>query len=92
MITARTAAQWLPELRELVERVRRDPPSIGVLSRGEQCAVALVLDDNMLEFKTEKGTDAVIDPRPEGFTWLDCVNRIEPELLEAALKLQREDA
>lgn len=86
-----SAEDWLPVLRSMVEHVRADPPSIGVLSRGEQCAVALVIDDNMLEYKRE-GATRVLDPRPDGFTWLDCVNRIEPELLEAALKLQREGA
>jgi hypothetical protein len=86
----KTAEQWLPELREWVGMVERDPPSIGVLSMGQRCAVALVVDDTMLEFKNEKGAVAVIDPRPDGYTWLDCVHRIEGELLAAAIKLQRD--
>lgn len=86
----RTVEQWIPDVRAWVEQVRNDPPSIGVLSTGEQCAVALVLDTTELRFRDAKGFDGEIDPRPEGFTWLDCVNRIEPELLQACIKVQRE--
>lgn len=79
----RTVEQWLPELRRMVDQVRADPPSIGVLSRGEQCAVALVLEPDCEHGKFWFW-------RPAGFTWLDCVARIEPELLEACIRLQRE--
>jgi hypothetical protein len=79
----RTADQWLPDLRRMVDVVRHDPPHIGVLSRGEQCAVALVLD---MRVRVE-GNDIDLIP---GWTALDCMNRIEPELLEACIKAQRE--
>lgn len=87
-----TAERWAVELRGMVEHVRADPPWIGVLSMGEQCAVALVLDTESLEFTDNNGRVVVFDPRPRGFTFLDCVNRIEPELLRACLIVQREGA
>lgn len=72
----RTAAQWADDLRDRVGNVAKHPEDVGVLSMGERCAVALVLDKP--------------DLRPSGYTWLDCMNRVEPELLEGCLLLQRE--
>lgn len=87
----RTAEQWVPIVREMVERVRADPPYIGVLSTGEQCAVALVLDvDDTTQLPGYNPKDEPFDPRPRGYTWLDCVNRIEGELLDACIIVQRE--
>lgn len=67
----------------MVDVVRHDPPHIGVLSKGEQCAVALVLD---MRARVE-GNDVELMP---GWTALDCVNRIESELLTACIRVQRE--
>lgn len=92
----KTKADWIPEVRDMVERVRADPPSIGVLSMGQQCAVALVLDVehawDLPGAKIAPGGKAEheFDMRPRGYTWLDCVNRVEPELLQACIAVQRE--
>lgn len=81
-----TRDQWIPKLRRMVDHVRADPASIGVLSMGEQCAVALVLEPWW------KRAMPNTEIRPAGYTWLDCVHRIEPELLAACIVVQREEA
>lgn len=85
----KTAEEWAVELREMVDHVRADPPSIGVLSMGQQCAVALVIGVDALKHNNPDYKSPT-PLRPHGYTWLDCVNRIEPELLQACIKVQRE--
>lgn len=64
-------------LRKLVRFVESDTRNIGVLSVGEACAVALVLDRK--------------DLLPESFpTILQAVDRIGPEWLRRALVVQKE--
>jgi hypothetical protein len=61
-------------IRALVRTVERDNASFGVLSTGEQCAVALVL--NRLDLAKDYGT------------MLECAVRVGPEWLAAALYVQ----
>jgi hypothetical protein len=63
-------------IRAMVDQVKADEGSIGVLSTGEQIAVALVLDRK--------------DLLPHGgYTILEAVNRLGPEWTRAALDVQR---
>lgn len=82
-----TRDQWIRALERLAENVAADPAAIGVLSTGEQCAVALVLDKE--ELLQPDGEGGRITMRPHGYSWLDCVARLEPELLAAAIAVQR---
>jgi hypothetical protein len=59
----------------MVEHVRANEASIGVLSTGEQLAVALVLDRR----------DLLID----GYTMLEAANRLGPDWFEAAVSVQQ---
>jgi hypothetical protein len=61
----------------LAQRVQKDDAAIGVLSTGERLAVALVLNRKhyLDEFK---------------YTMLEAANRVGPEWLEAAIKVQRD--
>ena len=61
----------------LVQNVQKDEASIGVLSTGEQLAVALVLDRKDLLDKF-------------GYTMLGAADRIGQDWLKAALKVQRD--
>jgi hypothetical protein len=63
------------QIRAKVQMVARDRASFGVLSTGEKCAVALVLDDP--ELMKWWGTA------------LDCVDRLEGEWIKAAIYVQR---
>lgn len=63
------------QIREKVRMVVRDRADFGVLSTGEKCAVALVLDDP--ELMKSWGTA------------LDCVDRLEGEWIKAAIYVQR---
>lgn len=69
-----------PELQRrilsMVKAVKADPPHFGVLSTGEKCAVALVLDD--IELMRVWGTA------------LDCATRLDAEWLDACLRVQRD--
>jgi hypothetical protein len=62
-------------IRGKVRDVVADPASFGVLSTGEKCAVALVLDNLILV-------------RWWG-TMLDCVDRLEGDWIKAAIYVQR---
>lgn len=62
-------------IRAKVRMVAADPSFFGVLSTGEKCAVALVLDDPALMKRWG--------------TALDCVDRLEGEWLKAAIYVQR---
>jgi hypothetical protein len=61
----------------LVQNVQKDEASIGVLSTGEQLAVALVLDRKDLLDKF-------------GYTMLGAADRVGQDWLKAALKVQRD--
>lgn len=87
----RTAEQWVLDLRCHVAAVRADPPHIGVLSTGEQCAVALMIGVESLRHDNPEYKSPT-PLRPHGYTWLDCVDRIEGDLLKACIKVQREGA
>jgi hypothetical protein len=63
------------QIRAKVRMVAADPPSFGVLSTGEKCAVALVLDDPALV--------------KWWGTMLDCVDRLEGDWIKAAIYVQR---
>jgi len=65
----------IKQIRAKVRMVVADPPSFGVLSTGEKCAVALVLDDYSLV--------------KWWGTMLDCVYRLEGDWLQAAIYVQR---
>lgn len=65
----------IKQIRAKVRMVERDRADFGVLSTGEKCAVALVLDDPELM-------------RVWG-TALDCVDRLEGEWIQAAIYVQR---
>ena len=60
----------------MVRAVERDNAYVGVLSTGEQCAVALVLDRPDLAKKVYG-------------TLLECAERVGPEWLAASLFVQR---
>ena len=62
-------------IRAKVRMVKADPASFGVLSTGEKCAVALVLDDPQLV-------------KWYG-TMLQAVNRLEGDWIKAAIYVQR---
>ncbi len=62
-------------IRAKVRMVETDPESFGVLSTGEKCAVALVLDD--LQLVNWYGT------------MLQAVNRLEGDWIRAAIYVQR---
>ena len=63
------------QIRDKVRMVKLDPPSFGVLSTGEKCAVALVLDDpDLIKWWG---------------TALDCVDRLEGDWIKAAIYVQR---
>jgi hypothetical protein len=64
------------QIRAKVRMVADDEPSFGVLSTGERCAVALVLDRPDLVKRYG--------------TMLEAADRLGPEWLEAALKVQRD--
>lgn len=85
----RVPNRWDRDLPKLVEAVELYPPNIGVLSTGEQCAVALIIDKESLPHADPAYTSPTT-LRPAGYTWLDCVNRLEPELLAACIRVQRE--
>lgn len=59
----------------LARRAARRPESVGVLSTGEQCAVALLCDN--AEFL------------PNGYTFLDAVARLEGAWLAACLQAHK---
>ena len=63
-------------IQKLVENVQEDEKRIGVLSTGEQLAVALVLDrkDLLEAFQ---------------YTMLEAVNRLGLEWMNAAIEVQR---
>lgn len=63
------------QIREKVRMVKADPRAFGVLSTGEKCAVALVLDDPAL--------------MKWWGTALDCADRLEGDWLKAAIYVQR---
>ncbi len=63
------------QIRSIVRMVSADRDSFGVLSTGEKCAVALVLDDP--ELMKWWGTA------------LECVHRLEGEWIAAAIYVQR---
>lgn len=63
------------QIREKVRMVKLDPKDFGVLSTGEKCAVALVLDNP--ELMKWWGTA------------LDCVDRLEGDWIKAAIYVQR---
>ncbi len=65
----------LAQLRDKVRMVAADRAAFGVLSTGEKCAVALVLDDR--------------DMMAWWGTALDCADRIDGDWLIAAVWLQR---
>jgi hypothetical protein len=67
--------QAIKQISAKVRMVKADPPSFGVLSTGEKCAVALVLND--IKLMRWWGTA------------LDCVDRIEGDWLRAAIYVQR---
>lgn len=75
MVSTTAFVQAVDHIRAKVRMVTLDPPSFGVLSTGEKCAVALVLDDP--ELMKRWGTA------------LDCVDRLEGEWLKAAIYVQR---
>jgi len=60
---------------QMVRTVKADPPGFGVLSTGEKCAVALVLDD--------------IDLMHSWGSALDCMYRLDSQWLQACLNVQR---
>lgn len=67
--------QIIDHIRAKVRMVTADPPSFGVLSTGEKCAVALVLDDpDLIKWWG---------------TALDCVDRLEGAWIKAAIYVQR---
>lgn len=63
-------------LKELVRAVENDPPHIGVLSTGERCAVALILDKPELLRR--------------GDTMLYAAHRVGTHWLEACWEVQRD--
>jgi hypothetical protein len=67
--------QAVAQIRDKVRLVAADPAYFGVLSTGEKCAVALVLDDP--ELCKWWGT------------MLDCVDRLEGDWIQAAIYVQR---
>ena len=62
-------------LKGKARMVLADERAIGVLSTGEQIAVAFILDRS--------------DLFPHGYSMLDAVSRLGPEWAEAALQVQR---
>ena len=62
-------------IAQCVRMVERDEPSIGVLSTGEQIAVAVVLDRK--------------DLLPEGYTMVAAIDRLGRAWTDAALQVQR---
>ena len=64
-------------IAELVRMVEADPPFFGVLSVGERCAVALVLDN--IELMRETYGSAV-----------ECAARIDPLELASCLRVLRD--
>lgn len=64
-------------IRSMVESVERSDDNFGVLSTGEKCAVALVLER------------ADLARRGWG-TLLECAARVGPDWLEAAVWVQRD--
>jgi hypothetical protein len=60
----------------MVAQVEKDAKHIGVFSTGEQIAIALVLD------RTE------LFPH-SGYTMLEAVERLGPDWIRAALRVQR---
>lgn len=65
------------QIRAKVRMVLADARSFGVLSTGEQLAVALVLDRKDLLYEC-------------GCTMLEAMHRLGPDWTEAAIKVQRE--
>jgi hypothetical protein len=65
----------IEHIRAKVRMVARDREAFGLLSTGEKCAVALVLDDPKLMARWG--------------TALDCADRVGPEWLAACLHVQR---
>ena len=62
-------------IREMVRMVEADRPSFGVLSTGEKCAVALVLDNaDMIKWWGSA---------------LDCADRVGDAWLRACVYVQR---
>jgi len=61
---------------QLARHAEKHPDSVGVLSTGERCAVALLC--NRAEFL------------PNGYTFLDAVDRIDGDLLGPCMHANRE--
>lgn len=68
--------QVAQRLRSMCCNVETDPPSIGVLSSGERCAVALILNDP--------------EHLDSGDTMLYAAQRLDPGWLEICWEIQRD--
>lgn len=66
--------ELLGRLRAMVRAVERDPPHIGVLSTGERCAVALILDKPGL---LSRGDTMLYAARRVGDDWLEACYQVQ---------------